>query len=152
MKLRVLWVGKTRSPELNRLIEDYSSRISHFLPLDKSEVREPKGEGTKRIEAEGEKLLEAVGRSDRVIALDPNGREWTSEQLADFIRKHMNEDARNLTFVVGGYAGLSGAVRLRADIRWSLSPLTFTHDLTRVILLEQIYRALSIIHNLPYSK
>src|SRR5688572_15202480 len=117
MKLRVVWAGKTRSPDLNRLIDDYSSRISHFLPLDKSQVREPKGEGTRRIEAEGEKLLEGVGRSDRVIALDPKGRAWTSEQFAAFIQKHMTEDARNLTFVVGGHAGLSDAVKMRADIQ-----------------------------------
>jgi 23S rRNA (pseudouridine1915-N3)-methyltransferase len=64
----------------------------------------------------------------------------------------MAEDSRNLTFVVGGFEGLSEPVKKRADLKWSLSSLTFTHDFTRVILLEQIYRALSIIHNFPYSK
>ena len=64
----------------------------------------------------------------------------------------MREDARRLTFVIGGFAGLAAEVKQRAEVLWSLSPLTFTHDLTRVLLLEQIYRALSIIHNHPYSK
>jgi 23S rRNA (pseudouridine1915-N3)-methyltransferase len=64
----------------------------------------------------------------------------------------MTSDSRRLTFVIGGYEGLSDKVKKRSDIQWSLSPLTFTHDLTRVLLLEQLYRALTIIRNLPYSK
>jgi 23S rRNA (pseudouridine1915-N3)-methyltransferase len=84
--------------------------------------------------------------------LDPKGKSWTSEQLAKFVQQHMTSDPRRMTFVIGDYAGLPDEVKKRADVLWSLSPLTFTHDLTRVLLLEQLYRALSIIHNLPYSK
>ena len=148
MKLRVLWVGKTKNPQLARLCSEYASRIEHFLPLNIAEVKEPKG----GMHAEGEKILAAVGDSDRVVVLDPRGKSWTSEQLAKFIQQHMTADPRRLTFVIGGYEGLADSVKNRADVQWSLSPLTFTHDLTRVVLLEQLYRALSIIHNLPYSK
>ena len=148
MKLRVLWVGKTKNPQLARLCEEYASRIEHFLPLNIAEVKEPKG----GMRAEGEKLLAAVGDSDRLVVLDPRGKSWTSEQLAKFVQQHMTADPRRLTFVIGGYEGLADSVKNRADVQWSLSPLTFTHDLTRVVLLEQLYRALSIIHNLPYSK
>jgi 23S rRNA (pseudouridine1915-N3)-methyltransferase len=136
MKVRVVWVGKTKNPHLARLSEDYIARIRHFLPLDIAEV----------------KHLRDLDSSDRIVALDPQGKAWTSEQLAKFVQQHMNSDSRRLTFVIGDYAGLPDDVKKRADIQWSLSPLTFTHDLTRVLLLEQLYRALSIIHNLPYSK
>jgi 23S rRNA (pseudouridine1915-N3)-methyltransferase len=148
MKLRVLWVGKTRNPQLAMLCADYASRIEHFLYLNIVEVKEPKG----GMQAEGEKILAAVTEADRLVALDPKGKSWTSEQLAKFVQQHMNSDPRRLTFVIGGYEGLANSVRQRADVQWSLSPLTFTHELTRVILLEQLYRALAIIHNLPYSK
>jgi 23S rRNA (pseudouridine1915-N3)-methyltransferase len=135
MKLRVVWVGKTKNPQMADLCTDYIKRIQHFLPLEITEKRELK------IEA-----------ADRVVALDPRGKAWTSDQFAKFVQEHMSSDSRRLTFVIGDYAGLPAEVKKRADVLWSLSPLTFTHDLTRVLLLEQLYRALSIIHNFPYSK
>ena len=140
MKLRVVWVGKTKNPQLTKLCEDYIGRIRHFLPVEIAEVKD---------EA---KLVAALDPSDRVIALDPKGKAWTSDQFAEFLQQHMTADSRRLTFVIGDYAGLLPTVKKRADIQWSLSPLTFTHDLTRVLLLEQIYRALSIIRNFPYAK
>jgi|SRR6476660_7269902 23S rRNA (pseudouridine1915-N3)-methyltransferase len=135
MKLRVVWIGKTKSPATSKLCEDYIARIKHFLPLEISELK-----GLK---------LEA---SDRIVALDPKGKPWTSEAFARFVQQHMVSDSRRLTFVIGDYGGLPDSVKKQADVLWSLSPLTFTHDLTRVLLLEQIYRALTIINNLPYSK
>ena len=139
MKLRLVWVGKTKNPHLASLCDDYVKRIKHFLPLEISEVKE-------------QKLFAALDASDRIVVLDPKGKAWTSEQLAKFIQQHMTSDSRRLTFVIGDYAGLPAEIKKRADVQWSLSPLTFTHELTRVLLFEQIYRALSIIHNFPYSK
>jgi 23S rRNA (pseudouridine1915-N3)-methyltransferase len=148
MKLRAVWVGKTQNLQLAKLCSDYISRIKHFLPLEIAEIKEPRG----GIEAEGERILSVLDASDRAVVLDPKGTAWTSEQLAKFLQQHMTSDSRRLTFVIGGYEGLSDKVKKRSDIQWSLSPLTFTHDLTRVLLLEQLYRALTIIRNLPYSK
>jgi 23S rRNA (pseudouridine1915-N3)-methyltransferase len=139
MKLRVIWVGKTKNPHVAKLCADYAERIKHFLPLEIADVKEAK-------------LNAALDGSDRVVVLDPKGTPWTSDQFAKFIQKHMTSDPRRLTFVIGDYAGLPPNVKKRADVQWSLSPLTFTHDLTRVLLLEQIYRALSIIQNFPYAK
>jgi 23S rRNA (pseudouridine1915-N3)-methyltransferase len=152
MKLRVLWIGKTKDGNLARLITDYSARIERFLPLEIVEAKEPRVDESKRQQAEGEKMLSTIDSSDRVVVMDPGGRSWTSVQLAEFVRKHMTEDPRRLTFVIGGFSGLSEPLKKRADVVWSLSPLTFTHDLCRVLILEQIYRALSIVHNHPYSK
>ena len=136
MKLRVVWIGKTKNPHLAKLCEDYAGRIRHFLPLEIAEVKD----------------LHKLDDSDRIVALDPKGKPWTSEQVARFVQQHMTSDARRLTFVIGDFAGLPVEIKQRADAQWSLSPLTFTHDLARVLLLEQLYRALSSIHNHPYSK
>jgi 23S rRNA (pseudouridine1915-N3)-methyltransferase len=140
LKLRVVWVGKTRNPQLTKLCAEYIGRIRHFLPVEIAEVKD---------EA---KLVAALDPSDRVVALDPRGKAWTSDQFAKFLEQHMAGDSRRLTFVIGDYAGLLPTVKKRADLHWSLSPLTFTHDLTRVLLLEQMYRALSTIRNFPYAK
>jgi 23S rRNA (pseudouridine1915-N3)-methyltransferase len=139
MKLRVVWVGKTKNPQLAALCDDYAARIKHFLPLEIADVKESK-------------LVASLDAADRVVVLDAKGKSWTSDQLAKFLQNHMTSDSRRLTFVIGDYAGLPPEVKKRADVQWSLSPLTFTHDLTRALVLEQIYRALSIIHNFPYSK
>jgi 23S rRNA (pseudouridine1915-N3)-methyltransferase len=139
MKLRIVWVGKTKSPHLAKLCEDYVGRIRHFLPVEIADVKSAK-------------LSAAVDAAERVVALDPGGKQWTSEQFSQFLERHINSDPRRLTFVIGDYNGLPPEVVKRADIRWSLSSLTFTHDMARVLVLEQIYRALSIIHNFPYSK
>ena len=135
MKLRVVWIGKTKDPSVAKLCSDYTARIKHFLPLEIAEVKQPK-----------------FDPSDRIVALDPTGKSWTSEGFAKFLQLHMTSDPRRLTFIIGDYEGLSETVKERADVLWSLSPLTFTHDLTRVLLLEQIYRALTIIKNLPYAR
>ena len=139
MKLRVVWVGKTKDPQLAKLCADYIGRIQHFLPLEIAEVKH-------------EKLAVALDASERVVVLDPKGKSWTSDQFAKFLQEHMTSNPLRLTFVIGDYGGLPPEVKKRADLQWSFSPLTFTHDLTRVLLLEQIYRALSIIHNFPYAK
>ena len=135
MKLRVVWIGKTKDPSMAKLCSHYTARIRHFLPIEIAEVKQPKFEP-----------------SDRLVALDPGGKSWTSEGFAKFLQQHMTSDPRRLTFIIGDYEGLSRTVKDRADVLWSLSPLTFTHDLTRVLLLEQIYRALTIIKNLPYAR
>ncbi len=139
MKLRAVWVGKTKNAHIAKLCDDYAARIRHFLPLEIADVKEVK-------------LMSVLDASDRVVILDPKGKSWTSDQLAKFVQQHMTSDPRRLTFVIGDYAGLPAEIKKRADVQWSLSSLTFTHELARVLLLEQLYRALSIINNLPYAR
>ena len=144
MKLRIVWIGKTKDPNLIALVADFSARIKRFLPLEITELKDSR--------TDSDKLLATLDASDRVVALDERGAAWTSPQLAAFVGNHMTKDPRRLTFVIGGHAGLADVVKKRADQTWALSPLTFTHDMTRVLLLEQIYRALTIIHNHPYPR
>ena len=144
MKLRVVWIGKTKDAHLTKLIDDYSIRIKRFLPLDIVELKDTR--------SEEEKILAALDPADRVVILDEKGKAWTSGDFAGFVSRHMNEDPRRLTFVIGGHAGLGDAIKKRADAAWALSPLTFTHDIARMLLLEQLYRALATIHNHPYPR
>jgi 23S rRNA (pseudouridine1915-N3)-methyltransferase len=144
MKLRVIWIGKTKDPHLASLVSDFSTRIKRFLPLEITELRDSRDEA--------QKILDAIDASDRVVILDEKGAAWTSSELAMFVGKHMSGDPRRLTFIIGGHAGLAESVKKIADKRWALSPLTFTHDITRVLLLEQVYRALTIINNHPYPR
>jgi len=153
MKLRVVWLGKTRDPNLASLAKDFASRIAHSIPIEITELKDVKtGDGERRIQEEATKILGSLDSSDRVVLLDSAGSMWSSSQLAEFLGKHMNEEPRRLTFVIGGFGGSAESVRKRADRKWSLSPLTFTHDMTRVLVLEQLYRALAILNNHPYSK
>lgn len=153
MKLRVVWIGKTRSRELSTLIEDFLARLRRFVPIDITEIRDPKaGEDRRQLAAEEEKLLAALDANDRVVVLDAAGQSWNSQQLAKFVGKHLGSDPRRLTFVIGGYGGMGEAVKSRAEVKLSLSPLTFTHEMTRFLIVEQLYRAMCILKNHPYSK
>jgi 23S rRNA (pseudouridine1915-N3)-methyltransferase len=153
MKLRVIWPGKTRNPHLEALAEDYIARIRRFLPADVVQLKEPRTKNDReRIAAESDRIAARIAPTDFVVALDERGQGKTSAWIGSLIEKHMQEGARDLVFVVGGPAGLSDAIRKRADLAWSLSNLTLSHDLARTVLLEQIYRALALIRNLPYAR
>ena len=153
MKIRVIWVGKTRNAGLSAVCQDMAGRIGHLASFEIAELKEPKAANDRqRIEAEGVKILDRIDRSDYLVALDSGGRSYSSSGFAQFISRHMTENPRDLVFAVGGPAGLSDAVRRRANLIWSFSKLTFSHDLARTILMEQIYRALSIVNNLPYAR
>src|ERR1700730_9386560 len=111
MKLRIIWIGKTKDPGLTALVSNYASRVQLFLPLEITELKD--------APRETERLLQAIDPADRVVALDEKGSSWTSPQFAAFLGKHMRDDARRLTFVVGGHSGLGDPVKQRADHTWS---------------------------------
>ncbi len=153
MKIALLWVGKTRNASLQGLIQDYWKRISHFCELTLREVPSIKSADQARlVTLEGEKLLSKVEASEFLVLLDPSGQGLTTENFATFVAYHREHPAKTVVFALGGHAGFSAAVRRRADFAISLSPLTFTHEMARYLLVEQIYRAFTIIHHLPYHK
>lgn len=154
MKLHFVWVGKTRDRNCAALIDDYLERIKRFAPCEVSELKEQSGAaGQKRVIAlESEKLIDAIERDDFVVLLDENGREFTSPQLADFITQQQMAGTKRLAFVIGGFAGVSDEVKRRANLHLALSRMTLTHDLARVILTEQIYRAFTLLAGLPYHR
>ncbi len=154
MRLKILWPGKTRSREWKTLQEFYLARIRQLEPCELVEVKEAKGledwqaEKVMQIEA---KNLEKHLRDDYIICLLDRGKEMSSEDLARFIGERM-ASPRPTAFIVGGFAGLAAGVLERADLRLSLSRMTFSHELCRVALLEQLYRALTILKGKHYAK
>jgi 23S rRNA (pseudouridine1915-N3)-methyltransferase len=153
MRLRLIWTGKTKDARLRSLCEDYLKRLSRFVRCEITELRESKGlSGTEGIEKDSKRISDALHAGTVTVLLDPGGAQWTSVELAEQVQRWNNEGTREVSFVIGGPLGLSQELERVADKRWSLSRLTLTHEMARVLLLEQLYRAYTIIHGLPYQK
>lgn len=146
MIFRFIWVGKTKDKNWRALQEEYFSRLSHFV---RCEIIEIKDSGK---ETEGKLILEKVNQSAFVCILDVKGRSTTSPELAKTIENWQNRGLKEIAFVIGGAEGLASEVVEKANYSLSLSFLTFTHEAARVILLEQLYRAYTIIRGFPYQK
>jgi 23S rRNA (pseudouridine1915-N3)-methyltransferase len=146
MKFKFVWVGKTRNAHYRALQEDYLQRLSHFVKCDVVEVRD---EGK---ENDGKRILEKLNQTPFVCLLDVAGKGLKSEQMAELVGKWQDSGLKEVAFVIGGADGVSPEVAKRADIRLSLSFLTFTHEMARVVMLEQLYRSFTIIKGFPYQK
>ncbi len=140
MKLLVRAVGKMRDRRLTSLCEEYAERIRRHVPIEIQEV------------GDDEALLRGLPPATEIIALEPGGDAWTTAEFTKYIEKRMVQGTRALAFLIGGADGLGAATVKRAQRRLSLSPLTLPHRLARVLLCEQIYRAVSIIRGEPYSR
>lgn len=154
MRLRLIWVGKTRNEHLRALAVDYLKRLSRFARCEVLELRES-GAADERacLEEEGKRITGALASDALTVLLDVSGpTSWGSEALAAQVEIWQTRSVREATFVVGGHLGVSEEVRARADVRWSLSPLTLTHEMARVVLVEQLYRAYTIVRGVPYQK
>jgi len=154
MKLHFWAIGKNHEPFVKEGIEDFTKRISKYYPVEWNIIPVPKNAGMMSEmdlkKKEGEIILEWLGKDDYLVALDEHGKQFSSEGLADFVVKRSNQSVRNIVFVIGGAFGLDKAVLERANYKWSLSDLTFPHQLVRLVLAEQVYRACTIIKNEKY--
>ncbi|MBR8703748.1 23S rRNA (pseudouridine(1915)-N(3))-methyltransferase RlmH [Porphyromonas levii] len=152
--IKLLFVGRTDSPEIQRLIEDYQKRLGRFVPIEIEELPDLKNRRklseTEQKEEEGKLILAAVGAQDEVILMDERGKQLTSIELSRLIEQKQMTVPRKLLFVIGGPYGFSPAVYAACPLKLSLSKLTFSHQMVRLFLIEQIYRAYTIIHNHPY--
>lgn len=156
MKIRLIWPGRTREAYLAAGISDYTKRISRFLPVEVTEVKAARlaggGDETAQVQAEGERLLKAAKDCDYLAILDERGRAMTSPELARFLSEREGSGCKALAFVIGGASGLGPSLPGQAKLVLSLSRMTLTHEMARLILSEQIYRALTIRAGLPYHK
>ena len=153
MTIMLVWTGKTKDQRLRQLVSDYSQRIRRFSELSVLELKPGNGETPQRVlDTEETRLLEKLNDRDFLILLDPQGEELTSVELAEWMGECRNLSSRRLVFVLGGHYGVGARVKLKVHRLLSLSRMTLTHEMARVILLEQIYRALTLIHHLPYHK
>ena len=153
-RVRLVVVGKPAERRLAAVHDDYAGRIARFgIDYGAVSVRQERHAASSPaadvLAREGRRLLEHLDPRETVVALDRQGRLLTSEDLASRLGRWITP---GVVFVVGGPLGLHAGVLERADVRWSLSTLTFPHELVRVLVAEQVYRALSILHGLPYHR
>lgn len=150
MKFKFVWVGKTKDKNWKALQEEYLGRLSHFLRCEITEIRESAPHETKEIE--GKRILDLLNPKGFVCLLDVKGKQIGSDGLAREVEKWQLQGLKEVSFVIGGADGVSAEISDFADYRLSLSFMTFTHDMARVILLEQLYRAFTIIKGFPYQR
>jgi 23S rRNA (pseudouridine1915-N3)-methyltransferase len=150
VKVRIAWVGKSREAWVREALDDYGARIRRYAQLELAEVREEKGaQADEMRRRECERLEKLIPPAAAVLLLDELGEQMNSPGLAAFIGKQRDMGIGELVFVIGGAYGFSEDFRRRGRLL-SLSKMTFTHQMVRVFLLEQIYRAFTILNNEPY--
>lgn len=147
MKFRFVWVGRTKDKSYKALQDHYLQRLSHFVKCEIVEIKDAPNK-----ETEGERILEKLNPTSFVLLLDVSGRMISSHELAAEIERWQHAGHKDISFVIGGADGVSRKVAERANDVLSLSFLTFTHEMARVVMLEQLYRAHTIIRGYPYQK
>lgn len=154
MKISFWSIGKAHEAYVKTGVDEFTKRLSNYFPVQWTIIPVPKNAGmlseADLKKREGEMILGFLKDDDYLIALDERGKELTSEGLAQFIQQRANESSRHLVFLIGGAFGLDESVLKVAKLKWSLSPLTFPHQLVRLILAEQVYRACTILRNEKY--
>ena len=153
MRVMLITVGKTVVPWVKEGLEDYASRLKHYIPFEIKEIPELKD--TKALsesqikEKEGALILKAAGNSE-IILLDEHGRQYRSIEFAEQLRRKLAHSTKDICFVIGGAYGFSPEVYAAAGGKISLSPMTFNHQMVRTVFAEQLYRAFTIIKGEPY--
>ncbi|SFM61615.1 23S rRNA (pseudouridine(1915)-N(3))-methyltransferase RlmH [Thermodesulforhabdus norvegica] len=156
MKLNFIFVGKTGHRDMGRLIKFYADRLARFTRIEIKTVREEKITSSKTpeliLQAEGKRILDATDPSDVLVVWDSSGEMMSSVEYAEVLGAWERQGIKRVSMVIGGPLGIGSEVKKAAQKIFSLSPMTFPHDLARVIVLEQTYRAFSIIRGIPYHK
>ncbi len=154
MKIKLLAIGKTDDKNLISLIQTYENRLKHYVKFELEII--PDIKNTKNIseneqkEKEGQLILKKIRSDDNLILLDEKGKEFRSVEFAQFLQRKMNSGIKQLVFVIGGPYGFSEKVYQKASGKMAFSKMTFSHQMIRLIVVEQIYRALTILKNEPY--
>ena len=154
MKIHFWSIGKAHESYVKEGVELFTKRVSNYYPVEWNIIPMPKNAAslseTDLKKKEGETILQLLQKEDYLIVLEERGKQLSSEGLANFIQSRANESTKNIVFLVGGAFGVSEAVIQRSNFKWSLSQLVFPHQLVRLILAEQVYRACSILRNEKY--
>ncbi|MCC6413410.1 MAG: 23S rRNA (pseudouridine(1915)-N(3))-methyltransferase RlmH [Saprospiraceae bacterium] len=153
MKIELWAIGKTSERYLDEGMAIFEKRLKNYVPVQWQiipDVKVKTAEARVIKKEEGEKVLAKLQSDDYLVLLDENGKEFTSVELAHWMEKRLNQSPRRLIFLIGGAFGFSDAVYERAQEKISLSRLTFSHQMVRLFLMEQLYRAMTILRNEPY--
>lgn len=154
MKITLLAIGKTDDKKLIELTDVYIKRLKHYVPFSFEIIPDLKKAKNlteaQQKQKEGEEILKRTQTSDALILLDEKGKTYTSENFSSYLQKQMNSGLKNLIFVIGGPYGFSEEIYARANGKVSLSAMTFSHQMVRLFIVEQIYRGFTILRNEPY--
>lgn len=154
MQIKLIAIGKTDDKQLLQLIEQYQKRLKHYIKFDLDiipDIKNVKNLSEKQQkEKEGELILKKLSPTDILVLLDENGKQFTSVEFSNYLQKKMNAGIKQLVFVIGGPYGFSDTVYQKAQGKISLSKMTFSHQMIRLFVVEQIYRGFTILKNEPY--
>lgn len=154
MQIKLLAIGKTDHKAIVELISTFENRLKHYIKFEFATIPDLKKtknlSTTSQKEKEGELILKQIAPTDYIILLDENGKSYSSTEFSGFLQKKMNAGLKQLIFVIGGPYGFSNQVYQRAQGKISLSKMTFSHQMIRPFIIEQIYRGFTILRNEPY--
>jgi 23S rRNA (pseudouridine1915-N3)-methyltransferase len=154
MNIKLLAIGKTDNKNLQVLMDEYSKRMSFYIKFEMEVISDVKNvknlSENQQKEKEGEQILAKIGATDQLILLDENGASFSSLGFSDYLQKKMNSGIKTLVFVIGGPYGFSEEVYAKAQGKISLSAMTFSHQMVRLFVIEQLYRGFTILKNEPY--
>jgi 23S rRNA (pseudouridine1915-N3)-methyltransferase len=152
MNIKLLYIGKNKNNNIETLIENYEDKIKHFINF-KIQCLKTKNKSSQKssiIKFDSEIIFKNLKKEDIIILLDEKGKDFNSIEFSKFLEEHMIRGVKNLTFVIGGAYGFSKELREFVKNKISLSKMTFSHDMARLFFVEQLYRSLTIINNIPY--
>ena len=154
MTIKLIAIGKTDSVSLQDLIKEYENRLKHYVKFELDIIPDLKNAKNlseiQQKEKEGELILKKLNATDVLILLDENGKQFGSVEFSGYLQKKMNSGIKQLVLVIGGPYGFSDAIYTKAQAKISLSKMTFSHQMVRLFIVEQLYRAFTILKNEPY--
>lgn len=154
MNIKILMIGKTDNPNMKTIVDDYSKRLSMYINFSFETISDIKNAKNlseiQQKEKEGELILAKLKATDHLILLDENGESFSSVGFSDYLQKKMNSGIKTLVLIIGGPYGFSEAVYKKANGKIALSKMTFSHQMVRMLVVEQLYRAFTILNNEPY--
>jgi 23S rRNA (pseudouridine1915-N3)-methyltransferase len=154
MTIKLIAIGKTDSVSLKDLIKEYENRLKHYVKFELDIIPDLKNaknlSENQQTEKEGELILKKLNATDVLILLDENGKQFDSVEFSGYLQKKMNSGIKQLVLVIGGPYGFSDAIYSKAQAKISLSKMTFSHQMVRLFIVEQLYRAFTILKNEPY--
>ncbi len=154
MTIKLITIGKTDNKALQSLIDDYTKRLGYYIKFEFEVIPDIKNvknlSEEQQKQKEGELILGKVHTSDSLVLLDENGKQYSSIEFSGYLQKHMNSGIKRLVFVIGGPYGFSKEVYDKAQAKLALSKMTFSHQMVRLFVVEQLYRGFTILRNEPY--
>ena len=152
MNIKLIYISKNKSKNIEFLVEDYEKKINHFISYSSIRLKNKNQKSEKKLiqKSESNLILKNIKNNDLVILLDEKGKEFSTKDFSKFISDKMMNRTKNIVFIIGGAYGFSSEFKKKFKLKIALSKLTFSHDMARLFFSEQLYRSLTIINNIPY--